>query len=191
MIAALGLTACGGASSARSGSHPQTSATPPAWALDAVFTSPTGLYTIRSNRTWSHQQVISAAGPVDSFKLPNATFAVTMDRVQPGTQLETYVRAEIDAYHSVNMQGVQRDGPISVAGGHAELLQAVTYVDALGQTVAQQSGPDARAYKLYQAFYLAGEQSFTFSIAWPQDDPSDYLSLFRSLLQTFTLTATS
>ncbi len=191
LIVVLALAACAAPSRSSSRVQPTATASASELALDSVYSSPTGLFTIRYNHTWPHQEIASQAGPADYFKLPTATFAITSARVQPGTQLETYVQAQIDEYHSVNIQGVERDGPITVAGGHAELLHAVTYVDAQGNTVAQAPAPDAKPRNLYQAFYLVGDQSFTFSIAWPQDDRTDYLQLFRSLLQTFTLASAS
>jgi hypothetical protein len=189
-VIAAAITSLMGCSSPGASRAPAT-ASPSQLALNAVFNSPTGLYTIRYNRNWPVQQVQSQAGPADYFKLPGATFAVTTDHILPGTQLEAFVQSTIVEYRSVNYQGIERAGAINVGGGHGELLHLVTYVDTQGATVARPPSPDAKPRNLYQAFYLAGDQSYTFSIAWPRDDTTDYLSLFRNLLQTFTLAGAS
>ena len=155
--------------------------------LDAVFTSPSGLYTIRYNHAWPSQQLPSLAGLVDYFKLPNATFAVATDRVLPGTTLDAFVQATLTQYTTAKIQSVQRVGTVGIGGGRGVLLHALTYVTPQGVTVATPPSAGAQPRNLYQAFYLAGEQSFTFSIAWPRDGKTDYLDLFRSLLETFTL----
>jgi hypothetical protein len=170
----------------------QTVATVPVQAnLDTLFTSPTGLYTLRYNHSWSAQRVDMQAGGLDVFTLPDATISVEAERVPPGTTLDALIDQTLKQYRDANIQGLQRAGSVNVGGGHGELVRATTYVDAQGITVASAPSPTAKPRNLYQAFYLAGTLRFTFSVAWPQDDNTDYPKIFRSMLQTFTLAGTS
>ncbi|HTE87126.1 MAG TPA: hypothetical protein VK821_20635 [Dehalococcoidia bacterium] len=159
--------------------------------LDTVFSSPSGLYTLRYNHSWQVQQIVTEAGVLDLFTLPNATISVETERVPPGTKLDALIEQTLAQYRSVNIQGLERAGSINVGGGHGELVHAVTYVNAQGVTVASAPAPGSRPRNLSQAFYLAGTQRFTFSVAWPQGDGTDYMKLFRSILQTFTLAGTT
>jgi hypothetical protein len=159
--------------------------------LDTLFNSPTGLYTLRYNHSWTVQRFDSQAGGLDVFSLPDATISVEAEKVSPGTTLAALIDQTLKQYRDANVQGVQRGGSVDVAGGHAELVRAVTYVNEQGLTVASAPSPAAKPRNLYQAFYLAGTTRFTFSVAWPQDDNTDYAKIFRSILHTFTLAGTS
>jgi hypothetical protein len=188
----LGVVACarrpvagGSAHVARTGGTP--SPTPIATDLDTVYNSPTGRFSLRVNHAWQQQEMSSAGGPVDFFTLPDAAFTVVSDNVQPGTELEHFVQATVDQYQQAQIQGLQRLGPVDVGQGQGELLVARTWVDASGATAFSPPAPGATPRTLYQAFYVAGDTAFTFSIAWPQTDSTDYLSLFRSILRTFTI----
>lgn len=188
VLAIAALAACNESAPAA-----QTRPTPTAAPLnlDSVYRSPTGLYTIGYNHTWAVQEIQSAAGPADYFKLPNGAFAVTSDKVQPGTQLEDFLKSTIDQYQNANIQNVQRAGAISIGGGQGELLHAITYVNAQGVTVPTPTSSSAKPRQLYQAFYVAGDTGYTFSISWLDDGSTNYLSLLRSMLQTFALSGTS
>jgi len=107
------------------------------------------------------------------------------------TKLDALIDQMMAQYRRVNIQGLERAGAIDVGGGRGELVHAQTFVDAQGITVASAPAPGARPRNLYQAFYLAGTQRYTFSVAWPQGDTQDYLNLLRSILQTFTLAGTT
>lgn len=159
--------------------------------LDTVFTSPTGLFTLRYNHSWSTQRADSQDAGLDLFTLPNATISVEADRVPPGTKLDALIEQTLQQYRSANIQGLGREGSIDVGGGRGELVKATTYVNAQGLTVASAPSPGSKPRNLYQAFYLAGTLRFTFSVAWPQGDSFDYIRLFRSILQTFTLAGTT
>jgi hypothetical protein len=186
-IAALAITSC---RSPNSGSSGAEKLPPPQ--LDAVYSSPTGLYTIRYNHNWLVQQLGTQGGIADFFKLADeTTFAVVMDRVLPGTSLERMVQSTVSQYRDAHVQGLERIGTVNVGGGKGVLLHALTYVTPEGLTSMTPPSPGAKPRNLYQVFYLAGDQSFTFSIAWPQTDKTDYLTLFRSMLQTFTLAGTT
>jgi hypothetical protein len=184
-VIALGL--CASACAFRS----STAGTPPKPALqtnlDTLFSSPTGLYSMRYNHTWQVSKVFTAAGDLDLFTLPQATIAVEAEKVQAGTTLDGVVDQMLSQYRTANIQGLQRVGSIDVGGGRGELVHALTYVNAQGLTVASAPSPGARPRNLYQAFYVAGPLQFTFSVAWQQGDSTDYLPLFRSILHTFTL----
>ena len=136
-------------------------------------------------------EIATPGGIGDFYTVDSATFAVLMDKVLPGTTLERMVQSTVAQYKTAHIQDLERVGTVNVGGGKGELLRAVTYVTADGSTSASAPAPGARPRTLYQVLYLAGEQSFTFSIAWPQSDNTDYLSLFRSMLQTFTLAGAS
>lgn len=182
------LIAC---SASKTGAKMPPAPTAPALNLDAVFRSPTGLYTIRYNHTWTTQEVPSEAGMADYFKLPDGAFAVTTDKVQPGTRLDDFLQSTIEQYQTANIQNVERAGAINVGGSQGEMLHAVTYVTAQGVTVATPPSRNAQPRDLYQAFYVAGDTGYTFSISWLRNNSTNYLSLFRSMLQTFTLAGTS
>jgi len=162
-------------------------ATPIASDLDAVFTSPTGRFTLRVNKSWHQQEVPTQAGPLDYFQLPDAALSVVSDKVAPGTQLEHFVDATLTQYQQVQIEDLARMGSVEIGGGQGEMLRARTYVDATGATAFAPPAAGATPRRLYQAFYVAGNLGFTFSIAWPEDDSTDYLALFRSVLKTFTL----
>lgn len=155
--------------------------------LNAVFTSPSRLYSLRYNRSWSVQEINGPTGPLDYFTLPDASFSVAATSLQPGTTLAGFTQATLQSYRQVNLSGLSQEGSIEIGGGQGMLLRATTYVNAAGQTVATPPSPDAPAHTLYQALYVIGSRGFTFSIAWPQRDSTDYLSLFRSMLRSFTL----
>lgn len=159
--------------------------------LDTVFSSPTGLYTLRYNHSWAVQRIDSQAGGLDVFTLPNATISVEAERVPAGTKLDALIDQTLQQYKGANIQGIERAGAIDVGGGHGELVKATTYVNAQGVTVASAPSPSSKPRNLYQAFYLAGTLRFTFSVAWPQGIGEDYLPLFRAMMQTFTLAGTS
>jgi len=183
-----GLSACGRA--VHRASAPAASgvtATPIATDLDAVFTSPTGRFTMRVNKSWRQQEVRTQAGLLDYFALPDAALSVVSDQVAPGTQLEHFVDATVNQYQQVQIQDLARVGSVEIGGGRGEMLHARTYVDATGATAFAPPAAGATPRRLYQAFYVAGDLGFTFSIAWPEDDSTDYLTLFRSVLETFTL----
>jgi hypothetical protein len=184
-LAAVVIALCGAGCRARAASGSlQTN-------LDTLFRSPSGLYTLRYNHTWSQQQLVTEAGTLDLFTLPNATVAVEMETVPQGTKLEGLTEQMMAQYRSVNIQGLERAGSIDVGGGQGELLRAVTYVDAQGVTTASAPSAGAKPRTLYQAFYLVGNQRYTFSVAWPQGDNTDYVKLFRTILKTFALTGTT
>ncbi|MGI8554342.1 MAG: hypothetical protein ACR2PL_26685 [Dehalococcoidia bacterium] len=159
--------------------------------LDAVYRSPSGLYTIRYNHSWRAQQVSSLSGPLDYFLLPNAKLSIGAAPLPHGTTLEKYVQQTLSAYQHLSLQDIERAGDIEVGGAQGALLRLTTYVDAQGQTVATPPVPDAKPQSLVQALYTSGDQSFTFSITWPSADQTDYLTLFRAILRTFTLAGAS
>jgi hypothetical protein len=187
-----GLSACGGhARQARSASTAATlsSSTPvlESTDLDTRFSSPTGRYTIRVNHSWKVQQLPSQAGIVDLFSLERANFSVVSANVIPGTKLDQFVQSEMDQYRQVKIQGLERVGTVDVGGGQGTAIRAKTYVDSRNITVYTPPSPNAKARTLYQAFYLSGDVSYTFSMVWDEGDRTDYLGLFRSILRTFTL----
>jgi hypothetical protein len=182
------VVACGHAShptASRTASGP--TATPIATDLDVVFTSPTGRFTMRVNKSWHLQEMATQAGLLDYFALPDAALSVVSDEVAPGTQLDHFVQATYDQYHQAQVQELARAGAIEIGGAQGQLLRARTYVDAGGSTAFAPPAPGAVPRRLYQAFYVAGTVGYTFSMAWPEDDSTDYLSLFRAVLKTFTL----
>jgi hypothetical protein len=155
--------------------------------LDTLFTSPTGRYTLRVNHTWSVQQLPSQAGIVDLFSLAKANFSVVSANVIPGTKLDQFVQSEMDQYRQVKIQNLERVGTVNVGGGQGTLIRAKTYVDSRNVTVYTPPSPNSKARTLYQAFYLSGDVSYTFSMAWDEGDRTDYPGLFNSILRTFTL----
>lgn len=176
LLVGLGLTAC------------HRSSPKPTVNLDTVFTSPTGRYTIRVDHTWPEQEIAASQGRIlDYFTLPNGAFSVITDAELPGTTLDKFVQSTLDQYRSAHVQRLERAGSIEVGPGRGELLKARTYVDARGQTAFSPPAPNATPRTLYQAFYVAGDVGFTFSIVWPENVHTDFLSLFRSMLRTFTL----
>lgn len=186
LLLALGASGCVG-HRPFSGATP----TPSAVSLDTVFRSPTGRYTLRVNRAWQGQELQSQGGIQDYFTLPDGAFSVVSDNVIPGTQLDHFTQTALDSYRQVHVQGIERMGSIDVGGGKGELVKARTYVNGNGETVFSPPSPGATPRTLYQAFYVAGNVGFTFSIVWPQSGHTDYLALFRSILHTFTLAGTA
>jgi hypothetical protein len=165
----------------------RTTATPIATDLDSLFTSPTGRFTLRVNQSWRRQEIATQAGLLDYFSLPDAALSIVSDQLAPGTQLDKFVQATIDQYHQAQIQDLSRVGSVEIGGGQGAMLRARTYVDAAGSTAFAPPAAGATPRRLYQAFYVAGNVGYTFSMAWPEDDSTDYLALFRSVLKTFTL----
>lgn len=159
--------------------------------LDAVFNSPTRLYSIRVNHAWKSQQLLTQAGLLDYFSLPDAKLSILVETLQPGTTLAAYTQNALAGYQRVQLQGLAQAGSIDVGGGEGELLRAVTYLAPDGQTLAAPAGPNAQPQTFVQALYVAGTHGFSFSMAWPRDGVPDQLPIFRAVLHTFTLAGAS